>query len=287
MITIRQLFSIKPPDLLYHYTTSEGFIGILKSKELWATKIHFMNDSNELRYAIEMTNEEIEIQIDNHDRPRDPVELERMLSELKLIERVNVAVACFSEHGDQLGQWRGYTTNGIGFSLGFESSALANIAKTYPGIFAPCVYTQGDQRDLIKELISITSVTDSKKMKQTFSNNRKLYKGSPFFGKYFISSIFRIASLIKDPAFAEEREWRLVLGPKSYTDAFFRIGPSTLIPYWKISLTSGDAFEPLKKVILGPCPGPKQSLEAAEGYSLSKRLGSIEVDSSSVPFRNW
>lgn len=40
---------------LYHYTTQKGIIGILGSKQLWATSILFMNDAKELLYALNIT----------------------------------------------------------------------------------------------------------------------------------------------------------------------------------------------------------------------------------------
>jgi hypothetical protein len=36
-----------PPDIIYHYTTQTGLLGIIENKELWATKIIYMNDSTE------------------------------------------------------------------------------------------------------------------------------------------------------------------------------------------------------------------------------------------------
>lgn len=56
-----------PPDILYHYTTQEGLLGILKAKQepldqragvvLWATKIQYMNDASELVTPLRMADE--------------------------------------------------------------------------------------------------------------------------------------------------------------------------------------------------------------------------------------
>jgi hypothetical protein len=32
------------PDLVYHYTTTSGLLGILQSKELWVTNCLYLND---------------------------------------------------------------------------------------------------------------------------------------------------------------------------------------------------------------------------------------------------
>jgi hypothetical protein len=42
------------PDILYHYTDQFGLIGIVNTSELWATKIHYMNDSTEFSLALGM-----------------------------------------------------------------------------------------------------------------------------------------------------------------------------------------------------------------------------------------
>ncbi|OHB73757.1 MAG: hypothetical protein A2Z25_00740 [Planctomycetes bacterium RBG_16_55_9] len=38
---------------VYHYTTTEGFKGILESGEIWATSIYCLNDWTEFEYARE------------------------------------------------------------------------------------------------------------------------------------------------------------------------------------------------------------------------------------------
>ena len=35
------------PELLYHYTTQKGLLGILKDKCIWATHIRYLNDTSE------------------------------------------------------------------------------------------------------------------------------------------------------------------------------------------------------------------------------------------------
>jgi hypothetical protein len=40
------------PKMLYHYTSSVGLLGIFKSKKIWTTKIHYLNDSSELSLGL-------------------------------------------------------------------------------------------------------------------------------------------------------------------------------------------------------------------------------------------
>ena len=36
------------PNILHHYTNSDGLLGIFRDSAFWATKIHYLNDSSEL-----------------------------------------------------------------------------------------------------------------------------------------------------------------------------------------------------------------------------------------------
>ena len=48
-----------PPEKLYHYTSQEGVIGILSEKVLWASMIHYMNDSKEYALALDLAKQEL------------------------------------------------------------------------------------------------------------------------------------------------------------------------------------------------------------------------------------
>jgi hypothetical protein len=45
---------LRLPDFIYHYTNQSGLLGILENRELWATKIHYLNDSTEFSYIFKM-----------------------------------------------------------------------------------------------------------------------------------------------------------------------------------------------------------------------------------------
>jgi hypothetical protein len=45
--TFTRHVNTKPPDTLYHYTGQLGLLGMTQTRELWATKIQYMNDAAE------------------------------------------------------------------------------------------------------------------------------------------------------------------------------------------------------------------------------------------------
>ena len=40
-------------ELIYHYTDLNGLLGILESKELWATDVRYLNDASEATFGEE------------------------------------------------------------------------------------------------------------------------------------------------------------------------------------------------------------------------------------------
>ena len=53
--TLREkLFSARPVSTLYHYTSLQGLMGIIESRQLRASELRYMNDSTELLYAVDL-----------------------------------------------------------------------------------------------------------------------------------------------------------------------------------------------------------------------------------------
>jgi hypothetical protein len=43
------------PDSLTHYTDLRGMMGIIESKQIWASNVSFLNDRRELLHGLPMT----------------------------------------------------------------------------------------------------------------------------------------------------------------------------------------------------------------------------------------
>ena len=54
MTILEDLKNIHPPVELYHYTSQYGFLGILNTDSLWASKVHYLNDSTEFALALDL-----------------------------------------------------------------------------------------------------------------------------------------------------------------------------------------------------------------------------------------
>ena len=100
-----------PDKPLYHYTDQNGLLGIIKSKEIWATHHQCLNDAQEFVHAKELFRGEIAM-----GAPADPL-LAQMLHTLngEGFEGVNLFVASLSEDPDSLAQWRAYGVRRLAF----------------------------------------------------------------------------------------------------------------------------------------------------------------------------
>ena len=140
---ISEELSKEIPDILYHYTNSDGLNGILNSGKIWTTEIHYLNDKSEIQLAFKYIRNEIESQKQGTDKTRTDEELDIMLESLGVAEEINVSVTSFTENGDQLSQWRGYSEIGIGYSLGFYGQELLkNVSKQKNYRLVPCIYDE-------------------------------------------------------------------------------------------------------------------------------------------------
>jgi len=129
------------PEILYHYTTQQGLLGILHSKAMWLSNLHYLNDTSEFIYSINLAKKYIEERIKLLERTgllSPPPALgsspnhHNLYGHLDILDDFNaipIYICSFSREGDQLGQWRGYCNNGSGFSIGFDYKKLRILAE--------------------------------------------------------------------------------------------------------------------------------------------------------------
>src|ERR1017187_117129 len=105
---MKRLRPHRRPQLLYHYTSGSGLIGIIYSKSLWATSIRYLNDSTEYDLALDLARTSMRARL-KASRSRWEEGLYIALSEeLTGTAPADVYVTSFSENHDQLSQWRAY-----------------------------------------------------------------------------------------------------------------------------------------------------------------------------------
>lgn len=289
------------PEILYHYTTQEGLLGILKEKALWITNLYYLNDSSEYLHAFDLAEKEIknniavlsknksgkEKDIQNYLVLRNDAEyiktklnIERLNKLVDLIPEINndirIFVCSFSEKSDHLGQWRGYCQNESGYCIGFDSKKLASLSNEQGLTLECCIYKKKEKNDLIE--MRVKTLIDN--LSRSGAAEAK-----------FLENLIEVAPTIKRAAFRDEAEWRIIRKVISDNElkTFFKRGKSFIVPYTTFNLaTKKNKSElPIKSIIIGPTPNPELSKKSIRALLDENQLKDVEVMSSKIPYRNW
>lgn len=287
MDLIDDLLSKRPTTTIFHYTSPSGLLGIIESKSIWATNLHYLNDRAEFVHAIHTA--ELELQ---HARKKvtsttEAAFLDRLNNELKSLEGIPIYVSSFSEEGDLLSQWRAYCPNGNGFSIGFEYPQLEPLLKRQSFSLHLCIYDHELQHSIIKELIDET-LTQFRSFQARPDSSASSVECTLL--QTFNYRFVEVGPCLKHPAFSEEKEWRMISWPirDDHPQIRHREGRSMIIPYFEFKLAEEDEKLALSEVIIGPTPHPGLSRNSVISLLRSMSvLASYSVKLSKVPYRGW
>lgn len=236
-----QFWNPKDPPFrdLFHYTrTIDGFIGIITSRSLWASDMLSLNDAAEASYPFKIITEVLNAQnsgVLEELRRRFQTQLTEYLFSLYI-----PFVACFSEDGDLLSQWKGYGNGGEGFALGVRFSWLLSLAASGFRL-QKVIYDVDQQRDLV--LMLLTNVSSLLAERQFSDQEQRAV------WQHAAASLAPWVVMFKDPVFREEREWRLVNVAPIPPPYFFRRSGHRIVPYVTIPIADTGA---VTRVIRGP-----------------------------------
>jgi Protein of unknown function (DUF2971) len=206
---------VRPHDLplVYHYTTVAATIQILERRQLWLCSAATMNDSTEGVWLEDRLMErETELSL-QRGAPRSVAEAERWRAlwlEAFRLGAPQAYLACFSAEGDMLSQWRAYAADGEGVAIGFDpnegkmpvrpGSPTSHVNPTMSCTMSQVVY---GTEAVLAELTELLDSAIQAEMETAES----------------VELTTRLAAarwLTKNPAFTEEREWRIVNLPMQF-----------------------------------------------------------------------
>ena len=145
------------PTPLYHYTSQAGLLGIIKDRQIWASNVLFLNDSMEVKYAIQLVQKNINrFGVERRVNQKEIQFLEDFGKKLGIFHNRyyqkygGVYTCSFSENGNLLSQWRGYCPDGNGFSIGFDfPSSLGYVVEEQYFKLERCEYNENIQVERI------------------------------------------------------------------------------------------------------------------------------------------
>lgn len=276
------------PSIVYHYTDIRGLLGIIESNEMWATDIQYLNDAAEFNYAKNLIHKKFRKLFRNEKNANKT--LDGFVNRSQIINEYQIFVCSFSEMGNLLSQWRAYCPNNNGFSVGFDLNIIMSILKKRKNndfFLAPCIYDDNYQNELLDELKKGTLKDLIEVMEDQIENedNRDYQLFNEKYHKFSKMFLF-LCSIIKHPAFQEEKEWRLfkIIKRHDGQDLNYRCSSSTLIPYTKFDFSSNLHDNPISEIFIGPNPHKKLAKNSLNLLSSTKMLN-FKILDSRIPYR--
>jgi hypothetical protein len=249
--------------LIYHYTTISGLIGIISSKELWASDCRFLNDGTELSYARDIfLKEVVKLKLPPPGRGSGYIIPGNSLDYFQMF------ISCFCEDGDLLSQWRGYGKD-QGYSLGFythllNAPGIEEIKPVQYGIDNPKEYFAG-------ELDAAVQPTAHPGVE----------------GWHRSGWILPRLVTVKHPSFFEEKEWRLLKqlpsmgNDENLCEINYRASYLGPIGYVKIPFQ----IDSLREIIIGPGEYPTIRETGVREMLSKEGFTETSVHISKIPFR--
>ena len=291
------------PEFLYHYTTAQGLLGILQSGRLWASNSRFMNDPSEIVYATRLFRKVSLAELDAFNArgfKAKGVDLVReyimgWLQEYE--ENARVFVACFCTSGDLLSQWRGYGAYGGGYAIGLYGKYVGVSRLTLrprEAVLRKVIYDPAIQERLIRE--QVRALCDLNSVRNRVA---PVVLGLELFLRFFSECL----NCFKDPAYAQEEEWRAIRfgreGPKVLFQPKWRTNSGRVVPYTELDITRKSGVQkgklPINVIWYGPTLNPDATERAlrllleSQGYLVELSQGksepnSVAVRRSGIPF---
>lgn len=302
-----------PPTTLYHYSTADGLVGILQSRQFWATNVRFMNDTSELAHGVGLVRAAFDAI--ERDSKMNPKTVAFEVVRATILDMVNDAerntaqfAVSFCTDGNLLSQWRGYGQFGRGYAVGFTTARLTDFAADLLpdapvdpprlGVFLRrVIYDERRQNDLIRRWID-----GLVKWAAPFPDAAAIEKAwtvdSP--GNTMARLIYEGLVSFKHRAFAEEGEWRLIqqgrIKGQAVCRAAFRTSAGRIVSYAPLTYRGLPASEssgpprpndfPVVSITCGPtldAEGAERALRMLLEH-LAFETKQVEIKSSNIPF---
>ncbi|HBB29910.1 MAG TPA: hypothetical protein DC000_11840 [Clostridiales bacterium] len=236
--------------VLYHYCSLKNFYNIMESRKIWLNDALQTNDSAEMKLVISKLIKILKDKIDMKE-----IDLENFFNQFENVYSSIISnffkphIACFSDDGDMLNQWRCYGNNGQGIAIGFNLDYFENI-KNYDSdrdfIIERVIYSDEEQEQLL--LNTVFELLDKKD--KFFNINNMNYLS-------LVGKIFKLGQIFKNSSFEYEKEIRLIHGNSEMAaepDMFkYRATEDNIVSYLEVPLDIKNVDKKaINEVIIGP-----------------------------------
>ncbi len=205
--------------------------------------------------------------------------LKCVLEYLQREDTNNFFITCFTKRGDQLSQWRGYASDGYGYSIGFDTTKFLNIEP--PFVAYNVLYAVELQQKLCISLLrtAYNAVSD------VISNHG--YEQRPALVCQFLAFYcYVLTPILKNASFEEESEIRLCFNIKfqeaSKKNLLFCERKGILVPHIPIQFAEGKL--PIREIIVGPNLNFEQAKWSLQQFLEQQGYAGVEIKKSAIPY---
>ncbi len=297
-------------EIIYHYTTASGLLGILDTRTIWCTHVSYLNDTLEYKHGVYVYQRTLQSIVDDDELSSDVRSTAKTALEV-LVGHTSIDallddprrfyVASFSARDDDLSQWRAYGGSGPRFAIGFCAEELRKLHRMSGMRLEPVRYDSNKEMVTLRAQV-LSRLQDLLHRGPTQLGTESDARAIPLGHLFALSqdSIASLSPLVKHDAFVAEAEYRLFSSPNDLMSQppptpKFRSGKSYLIPYLALDLSALD--RPVVSITVGPTAHPAEAKAAVVRLLKFKaqcnpgfvRIHShgYEVNSSAVPYRDW
>lgn len=315
---------------IYHYCRNEVMVSIIQRKQLWMTDISRSNDYKEmllfipgLFYAIDDEYQKNRFSF-SYKGKRNYSAIQELLRDMSnwidlTRERGNLTsyVACFTENGDVLSQWRGYANNGMGCSLGFSVQELQKYCINHHQLLEikPVKYiTKDEVEEIIQQMAKeiLVKIQNLRLEAESLLQNKQKKEDKEallFFlsARIFENTVYESLQY-KMKSYEEEKEWRMYFSSitkdektlfsekdiSPWRKAFdrewkvlhgkieFHTKEDCLISYYPIDIMELSE-NPIKEIIIGP--KNKTYIQDVQLILAKEKIGKAIVCRSDIAYR--
>ena len=301
-------------ERLFHYTGSQGLYGILESGCLWATHFKYLNDSNEFFAAKESLKNFVEVEV------RKKIAALKVSKAISLNEGVSLRELSGREAGSivdsmyeatlkfsdpfvfssyvsdpssenfrkgELLHWATYARDG-GYAIEINPHKLAALLGPRDNILSQkAIYVGDDVPPELKSDYEAIGKVAQEMILGILTNSLDKINLDPS-----AKAFMRVASVIKNRFFKDEKEARLVsmrlrVAYEGYTapNVFIRHQQSRPVPYIKLfeNVLLGEK-SPIEGIIVGPHSEKSRRVEALSLFLEARGLSRINIYQSDVPY---
>lgn len=304
-----ELFRLSKPNqsTIYHYTSLEGFKGIIESQDFWLTDSDFLNDSTEIEHGIDLARQVFK---SFSEQTLSPIaDILEGLTIKGNNPRPRINIACFSSARDNLSQWRAYSGSAVGVSLGFsQREFLPQLGYPSECQLVPVLYTEEHKCalwDMFARFFTEAYTKDSARQISVTQPDGGVQKFFPISGyeSSLKDMLYQLAASCKHSAFEDEREIRLFYTEHSHIVEKYGSGPAKirfrptscyLAPYTTLSdirdVYDGQQADrcprlALSEVIVGPHPRSDLAIASVKKFLRVNGYDDIPVYPSAAPYR--